>query len=1224
MMSILGARCLRKTVLSLLVLSFMLGGEGGMAFASSLKTFLKTDYGAASQRPIPRPNVLFLLDTGSPMVFSPKGIMPLRTDGYSQEERARLLKDCTYGSGARPYNNSSAPNHARYGRDLDNSNNRIGDPDCYYTPDLNKPYFLTFKNSEYHVTPPVPAGTLVSGYPHYPGSPYPPQAVDAFYDELVPNDSRMYMMKLVLWRLTSPENAELLSRMNVGMATSYQEDSVGAQYLADFYKMPAYGQRNELPYGSAPTWSIGFGNDDTGKGGNYYESQRAFCGVLRNYYDKPKGSTTWSRINRSILKVPFDRFYVQNDLGEYEATPNLDHFRKYIDGIEESDGKVFTNPEMFADGQTPLSTSLYARDVHLGKNDNIGMKLIQYAHRTISYGQDRLVLTEYPGAEHSEELVAGQACGSAIDFFAPHSSGNTENGLVFSEGKAGYFPVSDSCQSNWVVIFTAGNDESNAPRPAAEAALELYKKTQGRDNPVRGRAWDARANKWVEKQYAMDKGVRTMVVGFVDPDAHDDNSKKLRKSLNDIAAHGQPKKQGQNWVKDETKKALFANDVPALLRALEAVFRQIDAESRPTPSGAPLITQDQTPGAGLENRAFSRSYLVRPYDQWEATFSRSKFNVGGESSLIWEAGAQMKAQGKNRKLYTTTGGQGDDSVTVVQLKDISLPDFKILADIPSHEERFRDWLYLSGAAADDPSPLGDMQNSNFLFIPGNLHSGDVYIQTNRGMLHALNAATGQELWGFIPPNILQGRAKAMKYNASGLWYDGDGKSSRRSMPVTLLDGILTPAKSSAKTFLLGTLGRGGNGIYAMDITDTNKTSNPNPVFLWAVENARYDTVETPLSKGVLRWGEAAKSGNYDYEDLGLTLQGMTPCLLSGDVAVAILPGGLGYKLGADSHGKVFFLLNPKDGAILRKWGPGDLSMHATMTSLGMGVAPVTLVRKKPANVLNEFYTADSMGNILSCVSCDVLGPNDWTLKSLFCLKASTGAPVAIPKGLLLLERRRSKQRMIVGGTCDVLAPGSDSDPNRRVHNDEQFIFGVKSTSLQGQEKMSDLQPVSSEDINIVWKTPGELDSNKKGWYITLQGPAGGDEGEYVTTSPFFFLNEVVVTTFIPRAMTTSECALAQENGDTRLFRLDAETGKSHSKLLYLENLRATGVTGVQGKLFVAMKELKAGALEEAIGKYPGELSKWKDGVIVDPDSDSALPLDTNTPYVDYWRDIALN
>lgn len=1212
MLSILGTRRLRKTVLSLLVLSFMLGGEGGMAFALSLKTFLKTDYGAVSQRPIPRPNVLFLLDTGSPMVFSPKGIMPLQDDPYSKEQRAGLLRDCTYGSGSRPHNENPAIDFSRYGRDLDSSNNRIGDPDCYYTSDPKKPYFLTFKKPDHHKEKPASYND----------------------NDLVPNDSRMYMMKLVLWRLTDPTHAELLSRMNLGMATSYQEDNFGQNYYADFYKRPNWGRRGPtggsnggpaLPHGSAPSWSIGFGSDGIfGQNDNYYESQRAFCGVNRDYYDTkkyPKNSPQWRRVNRSVMKVPFDRFYVQDDAGNYQPTDNRANFRMYIDGVESANTKGFTNPEMFADGQTPLSTSLYAREEHAGNNDTHGYKLIQYAPRDISYGYDKLHLKEY---FNTEGVKGGQAVGSAIDFFAPKTSQNTEDGLAFSHERAGYFPISDSCQSNWVVIFTAGNDESNAPRPAAKAALELYKKTQGGDNPVRGRAWDARANKWVERQYVMDKGVRTMVVGFVDPDASDANSQKLRNSLNAIAAHGQPKLEGGHWVPDTSQKALFANDVPALLRALEVVFRQIDAESRPTPSGAPLITQDQT-GSTPESRIFSRSYLVRPFDQWGATFSRSKFNVGGESSLIWEAGAQMKAQGKNRRLYTTTGAQGDDSVTVRQLKDISLPDFKALADLPNHEEKFRDWLYFSGTASDDPSPLGDTQNSNFLFIPGNLHSGDVYIQTNRGTLHALNAATGEELWGFIPPNILQGRVKAMKYNASGLWYDGDGKSSRRSMPVTLLDGILTPAKNSAKeTFLLGTLGRGGNGIYAMDITKTNTTSNPVPVFLWAVENARYDKAETPLSKGVYRWGEAAKSGNYDYEDLGLTLQGITPCLLSGDVAVAILPGGLGYKLGADSHGKVFFLLNPKDGAILRKWGPGDLSMHATMTSLGMGVAPVTLVRKKPGNVLSEFYTADSMGNILSCVSCDVSRPEDWSLKSLFCLKASDGTPVAIPKGLLLLERRRSKQRMIIGGTCDVVAPGSDSDSERRVHNSEQFIFGIKSTSLRGEEKMADLLPLSSEDINTVWKKPGELDANKKGWYLTLQGAAGGNEGEYVTTSPFFFLNEVVVTTFIPQAMTTSECALAQENGDTRLFRLDAETGKSHSKLLVLKNLRATGVTGFQKELFVAMKELKEGALDAAVAENPDALRKANGGVWVKPDLDTGLPLDTNTPYIDYWRDIALD
>ena len=151
--------------------------------------------------------------------------------------------------------------------------------------------------------------------------------------------------------------------------------------------------------------------------------------------------------------------------------------------------------------------------------------------QVIAYGSDKLNLKEYAAASNTEKLVTGQAVGSAIDFFAPRTSGGLSDGLAFSDGKAGYFPVTGSCQSNWVVIFTAGNDESNAPRTAAAAALELYRNTQGANNPVRGRRWDETTNQWREHQYAMDKGVRTLVVGFVNPHAADPNSVKLRKSL---------------------------------------------------------------------------------------------------------------------------------------------------------------------------------------------------------------------------------------------------------------------------------------------------------------------------------------------------------------------------------------------------------------------------------------------------------------------------------------------------------------------------------------------------------------------------------------------------------------------------------------------------------------------------------------------------------------------
>ena len=126
------------------------------------------------------PNVLLLLDIGSGMVFTPDGTLPqgknIEIDGQIVTP-AQMLKDCTYGSGARPYTgqngnevtSTGGKGGSRYGRDLDNGNNRIDDPDCYYTPydgtypengvegaaKPNKPYFLTFRDSGYHVNLPA-------------------------------------------------------------------------------------------------------------------------------------------------------------------------------------------------------------------------------------------------------------------------------------------------------------------------------------------------------------------------------------------------------------------------------------------------------------------------------------------------------------------------------------------------------------------------------------------------------------------------------------------------------------------------------------------------------------------------------------------------------------------------------------------------------------------------------------------------------------------------------------------------------------------------------------------------------------------------------------------------------------------------------------------------------------------------------------------------------------
>ena len=85
-----------------------------------------------------------------------------------------------------------------------------------------------------------------------------------------------------------------------------------------------------------------------------------------------------------------------------------------------------------------------------------------------------------------QTLKAGQAAGSVIDFFSPLPGSGRTNGLKFETATEGFFPVTGPCQPNWLIVFTAGNDATGADYTAADAALNLYKKTL----KMRGRRWN--------------------------------------------------------------------------------------------------------------------------------------------------------------------------------------------------------------------------------------------------------------------------------------------------------------------------------------------------------------------------------------------------------------------------------------------------------------------------------------------------------------------------------------------------------------------------------------------------------------------------------------------------------------------------------------------------------------------------------------------------------------
>jgi hypothetical protein len=1383
--------------LSLFVFMFLFFycSVSALAGGIPLRGFYKTDY--KTEDTVSKglePNVLFLLDTSTAMTFTVGGIMPNENDHRSIWERAKTLKNSTYGHGLRPpiidnvestkiYGGSGImppghtlnTSHSRYGRDMDSTNNVIGNPDCYYTSDPNKPFLLTFRNrhlahydkwisSNGTLTPPsfgivsnLPnsgvVGTLTGSdwtnavasadeaykalrdyiptqyvkdtsgnwvaAPGYVKGAVSKELADKY---LVPNDSRLYKMKLALWRLTDKANSNVFSRMNVGVAITYQDIStyLGANSLATKTKSEDskvgekhreyFGATETFPFGNAASYVTGVTGATTDIEGvaveGTYMSQWAKRGVWVGLYKlRKRGDPLWNAASRSIMYAPFNKFYVTDSKGNTNKTEQFDNFRKYISGYEEYKGLYNINNELvgavnkpvkdefWATSLTLLSTSIYGgRDssegsyfpYHKGINitdSDSSLKptnepMIQFAvaPRTNAGSTNDFVIFLDPST-NTEGLPTGQAVGSVLDFFSPPETTNSTNGLDgvrFDNSTIGFFPVTGSCQSNWLVIFCAGNDSipGNPPYPPADAVKKLFNTTR----KMRGRNYDG--SKWIEQNYDMDSGVRTLVVGFLpDEDKNEElEIAKVRSELKEMAKAGDPILTPTGYISNPHAEPEIAKDVPGLVRAFNSVLKRIYVEKMGsgTVSLPPVIDNITDPGTRI---VFGAAYKINPLDQWNGWLGKYKLiNTGSVEQ--WEANNLMVEKGSKRALYTFSAS-ASGSEEVLEVASRTLEESAGVSNEYSGE--FSKWLLDYGhnsGIGESVGILGDMVNSGITVVWKPKHKdlasnnainnreAVVYIQTNRGVLHSLNYTSGYEIWGFIPPNVFQHKLKNLKFDGSD-WIEGNGFTRAKSNPMVLLDGMLiardVESQRVVRTYLTGYHGYGGNGFYTMDITEGHAAIKP--VFVWAIENARYgEAGYYSISDRVKRWGAAAQVSEsyYDYTDLGLTIVPgvyFTPAKYSDTVGV--LPGGLGHKVGVDdTQGKAFYVFNPSNGSIMRKIDSGSNSSAGFEApigrKLGMGVSPIIYHENSEKKAI-AFYTADSEGNIFKC-DIEEKTLQNWKLKSIFQLRTlSGGDPVAIPKKMIL-AKARTDYLWLFGGTSDLYAPGSDNDDSKKIINSEQFIFGLNTTNiLDSNELNSGITPSHKDIRKLKYYSDGipgiygnygeaysygsELGINygmkDYGWVLKLRPKIDNmAEAEYLSAEPYLMNNVLYIATFIPYAGSKSEEACS-DVGTARLYALDPSTGLSVIKdkpAIALENLKIAGLSGnpSANRLVLSVKELSPGAATRGVYENFTNVVDISNnslfevgapgGSSFNPGGGNELNFEEIIPHVQYWRE----
>ncbi|MDC3233843.1 PilC/PilY family type IV pilus protein [Candidatus Pelagibacter sp.] len=197
----------------------------------------------------------------------------------------------------------------------------------------------------------------------------------------------------------------------------------------------------------------------------------------------------------------------------------------------------------------------------------------------------------------------------------------------------------------------------------------------------------------------------------------------------------------------------------------------------------------------------------------------------------------------------------------------------------------------------------------------------VYAGANNGILHAFDASSGEELWGYIPPNVLGNLEKipSSKANSTNAIYGIDGSPVVKDIffDDTPNDNVNNPRW---RTILLGSLGAGGKGLYALDVTNPN-----SPTHLFAINNNESD-------KFIQHWGvdrmknEFGYAGGssidakYDYRKLGETWS--TPRIIrikiSGkDKWVAVFGGGYNGAVNPNVGSAVFVMDLEDEGRLLK-------------------------------------------------------------------------------------------------------------------------------------------------------------------------------------------------------------------------------------------------------------------------------------------------------------------
>lgn len=432
--------------------------------------------------------------------------------------------------------------------------------------------------------------------------------------------------------------------------------------------------------------------------------------------------------------------------------------------------------------------------------------------------------------------------------------------------------------------------------------------------------------------------------------------------------------------------------------------------------------------------------------KWNGDLDAIKVSATGTGPTNWKASEHIPSPA-SRKIFT----KSDGAAIAFNWTALSSTDKTALgsSDVVEFLRGVRSKELQNGGSFRNRASdniLGDIVHSSPYYVKD---SNTVYVGANDGMLHAFDATSGQELFGYIPSAVIPNLQSLSQPNYSHKYFvDGDIAVSSTSQTV-------------GKNYLVSTLGLGGKGLFGLDVS-TPSSFDASHV-LWEYSDSSDADLGYMLGQPLI-----AKMNNGSW--------------------AAIVSNGYN-----SSSGKaVLYVFELTTGTLIKKID--------TAVGSDNGLASPGVIDADGNGTVDFIYAGDLKGNVWKFDVSDATVANwkvAFTSQPLFTAKDASNnpqpitAPMIIAKNDLTGDPNIGKRFIFFGtGSYFRSADPSDTqlnswygliDDNAIVNSDKSELVprSIAEDGVFDGKKVRTFNSASAGDM-----------SGKKGWYINFTTQSG--------------------------------------------------------------------------------------------------------------------------------------